>query len=336
MRSSRLVVAIASAILFLPNPAVADGASPYVSVHYDDQHSMTIVYAQEKLIDATTSLGASYGFPGHFLKTYPDTISITLFGYHNDVEWKEITTLNIRYDSGVYANKVHYTLHGGERDKSADVVNSTYFETLMVEVPLETAKDIFKSHSVTITSTPTAVDASITSDYTDRCSDLLGSIDFLRKMKPTADSIADSKDGLPLKKQIDGSSGSVALSTSTVQISPQFWLLAMTFNTISGHKVAAPTSAILLTELDDDPALQTTKTITLRYGKTTLALTSDLYNIWNVDTSGQEAIRRYPITYHQFHRLAESASFTLEVDGKPFVIPSDKLKGFHSLASHTR
>ncbi len=221
-----------------------------ISIHYDDDHKLTVIYAQEKLVDASIGLGAAYSYLGHSMQKPPQTVSLTLFGYHDDVQWQNIKTLTLTYGGKTYIHKVTTILHGEDRDKSDDLVVAKYYEPAIVDMPLAVARDIFNSDSVTITSSPESINLILTPQQMDRCRDLLDAIPTILAMRPPdMKKAAPSSNGLPVTQTITEASSDATLSTTGTLLTPRFSMQCLAFVTISGRQVHQPTTALLIAEV---------------------------------------------------------------------------------------
>lgn len=215
----------------------AEDLSSTVSQEYDAEQKLTLVFAHEKLIDATTGLGAGFFFRGHEMHETPKTVSLSLFGYHDDVRWQKIKTVTITYDGKTCTCKAFHTLHGDDRDKTTDLVQSVYFETMVAEMPLETARQIFSSQSVKIQADEADLDLSLSPEQMDRCRDVLNVIKTRATIKaPSIKRGAESETGLPVTRTIDEATGDVTLASATVQISARFGFRCLSFVTVSGQR----------------------------------------------------------------------------------------------------
>lgn len=319
--------------LMLATIAYAEPDLSKISMHYDDDHNLTVIYAQEKLVDANTGLGAAYDYPGHIMQKPPEIVSLTLFGYHDAVQWQNIKTLTLTYGSKTYTHKAISALHGEDRDKSDDLVEAKYYEPVIVNIPLAIAKDVFNNDNMIVTSTPESINLTLTPQQMDRCRDLLSTIPSVLAMRPpNMKKAAPSSNGLPVTRTITEASSDATLSTTGTMLTPRFSMQCLAFVTISGKQVHQPNTALLIAEIADAPILEKEQNITLNYGDTHLNLTSNTHQTQASDVGTKMSARTYLIAYSRFLTISKAKNLSFTVGDTTVPISFEKMAGIREIA----
>jgi hypothetical protein len=320
--------------ILLAIPACAQvGNLDNVSTMYDPQEKKTIVYPHEKLIDAHTAIGGGYAFPGHHMSGKLTDVSLTLFGYHDIVLWKGVESVTLTYGRKAFTATVFYSLHGEDRDKNSDLAEGKYFETMVMPLPPDVAAEVFASDGVDVSGPPIEANIHLTAADMDRCRDLLASVDVLRKIPATtAQTIAESANGLPVDRTVDGSSGDAVLATSLTALSPRFAFQVLGFIEENHKRVKKPGGALLIAEVDDTPAMENDKVLDVTYGHTKLRLTSNVGHTQDTPDNNRMTVRTYLLTNAQINALAKAPSLSLRVGSVRVSVPHAKMAGLAALA----
>ncbi len=317
----------------IASAAYAEPDLSKISSVYDNYHKITIVYAREKLVTADMGIGASYSYSGHTMQQPPKTVFICLFGYHDDVQWQKLTALTLVYGGKKYDHKALCSLYGEDRDKSEDLVTTKYYESNLLEMPLATAKEVFSSDSVTITSAPEQINLVLTARQMDRCRELLAAIPAVSLTRPPdMKKAAPSQNGLPVTRTINEASSDATLATTGTMLTPRFSVRFLAFVTISGKQVRQPNAAILIAEMADDPILEKEPNITLNYGDTNLNLSSNVNKTVISDDGTKMAVRTYLIAYSRFMLICRAQNLSITVGDTTIPIPPGKMLGLREIA----
>lgn len=301
-------------------------------MHYDVDQKITVVSAQEKLIDATTGFGAAYSFGGRVMHQLPKIVSVSFFGYHNTVQWQSIKTLTFSCNGRTYTAPAFRTLYGKDRDKGQDLVQANYFDSVLAPLPLPIAQQIFSS-TVFVTSSPPGLQFQLTAQQTDRCHELLLTIPKMMALRaPDLQKSASSANGLPVTRNIAESSGDVTLATTGTLLSSRFSMQFLAFITQSGKQVRQPNTALLLAETGDAPVLENEKGLTLNYGDTRLDLVSNVNQTQTSESGTKLSVRTYVIPYRRFLTISKMKSLSLTVGNTTIPIPAGKMAGIREIA----
>ncbi len=308
-----------------------------LSLQYDEGEKSTVVSAKEKLIDATTGLGAAYTFPGRTIHQMPKTVDLSFYGYHDTLQWQGTKTLTLSYNGHTFTNKVFHSLYGEDRDKSRDLVEGKYLESVLVQLPIDVAEQVFKSSSVILTSSPDGFSFQLSNEQMDRCRDLMDTLPTKAHLQvsvhePNMIDIAGSKDGLPITREITESTSDATLTMPLVALTPRFGISSFAFVTKSGRKAHQPTEALLIAELVDAPLIETEKEVTLNYGDTNLVLTSNTVQTKVMQTGIKFSTRTYLIAYNRFLAMSGSKNLSFTVQGTVVPIPYQKMVGIREIA----
>lgn len=340
MKNNYITVVLLFVAALLCFPVVEAQAEPNydnLSLQYNNSEGVTVASAHEKLVDAVTSLGAAYSFPGRSIQQLPKNIDISLYGYHETVQWQDVKTLTLTYKGQTFTGKVLHSLHGEDRDKSQDLVAAKYFESILIQLPLAVAQQVFKSSTITITSTPAGINLQLTAEQIDRCRDLVDTVPtqtYLQTIIRSRDinRLATSSNGLPVTREITESSSDAVLTMPMVALTPRFGMRSMAFITSSGRKVHQPTEALLIAELSDQPLLEAEKEITLNYGDTHLILTSNTTKTTEVASGIKLSVRTYLIAYSRFLTISKSKKLSFTVGNTTVPVPPQKMAGIREIA----
>ena len=328
-------VCLALCSTLLASPTIAK-LPDIISLDYNKNVKVTIVYANEKLIDGTTSIGASYSFDGHQLKTNPKTVDLTVFGYHDEAKWQSVESVTVTYDGKTYTTKALHALHGEERDKSADLVEAKYYEVVDTPLPFDIAHAVFNSEHVTVASVEGTLSVTLTNQDMDRQRDLLQTVHEVMTTKPPT--IGEtSNDGLPTQKIIGNADGRVTYITRFVPISDRFQIQGILFQSVNGRKAPKPTAGIMVFEVADEPVITDATKIAIHDSDGIVYLDAYMKDEGgHLDNGYTVAVRSYYITYNQFQKLAKSNGFTLDVGGVTAAVPKSKMSGIRELARMAR
>jgi len=121
-----------------------------LSYVYDKSENITVVSADEKLIDPSTSLSATFNIEGQQMKAPPKFVNISLFVYHKSATWGNVKSVEVKYkDKDFTTSTLYYHVEGPDRDKSNDLIPSAdCVESIMLHVPLDQAMVMLHSPSL--------------------------------------------------------------------------------------------------------------------------------------------------------------------------------------------
>jgi len=336
---TRVILIICALLAIMGTSAQASPRFPALEIIPSNDSKMVMIGTREVALQENITYTSAYITTAKPFAA-PAYFSIEIYGYHDKPIWKDITSIRFKFGSQLFNVSPLYHVLGPDRDKSNDMQDSDYLESMIVKLSPSIAHQIANNKGVLITTLPASFSVSIPASKLDRFKQLVDSVAyFLENQKHIQKSKTKVKvskpkattPGLPITEVFDDASGATTLKTALAPISGNFKIGAMAWTADQGKKLKQPYTALLLANYASASIWSNVNYITLSFGNKKLQLTPNVKRSEQTQDGGAIEVMTARVPYKDFLALSKN-KFYITVGDASFEVSSFKSSGIRELA----